>query len=200
MERPRAVLAWPRMDDAARMSRPVATGLALLSAGLVFGAVFFGGGSSDSNVLWVGGAAALFASASLIACSFGRLGLPESDGTVRVAFAGVVGLVAWTGISIAWSVAGDHSWSALNKGIAYAGFFVVGLALCSLGTRTTQAVAGLLAATLAGALAWALLGKAIPSLGPSDLLGVGRLQSPVGYANGLALLADAAVRLASGWP
>ena len=44
MERPWAVLAWPRMDDAARTSRPVAVGLALLSAGLVFAAVFFGGG------------------------------------------------------------------------------------------------------------------------------------------------------------
>ena len=156
MERPRAVLAWPRMDDAARMSRPVATGLALLSAGLVFGAVFFGGGSGDSNVLWVGGAAALLAAAALVARSFGRLGLPEIDGTVRVALAGVVGLVAWTGISIAWSVAGDHSWSALNKGIAYAGFLVVGLALCSLGTRTTQTVAGLLAAVVGAALGWAL--------------------------------------------
>ena len=195
MERPRTVLAWPRMDDAARTSRPVATGLALLSAGLVFGAVFFGGGSGDSNVLWVGGAAALLAAAALVARSFGRIGLPEIDGTVRVALAGVVGLVAWTGISIAWSVAGDHSWSALNKGIAYVGFFVVGLALCSLGTRTTQTVASLLAAVIGAALVWALLGKAIPSLGPSDLLGVGRLQSPIGYANGLALLADAGIVL-----
>ena len=184
------VLAWPRMDDAARTSRPVTVGLVLLSAGLVFAAVFFGGGSGDSNVLWVGGAAALLA-----AVGVGLLGLPEIDGTVRVALAGIVGLVAWTGISIAWSVAGDHSWSALNKGIAYAGFFVVGLALCSLGTRTTRTVARLLVAVVGAALVWALLGKAIPSLGPSDLLGVGRLQSPVGYANGLALLADAGLAL-----
>ena len=195
MERPGAVLAWPRMDDAARTSRPVAIGLVLLSAGLVFGAVFFGGGSGDSNVLWIGGAAALLAAAALVARSLGRIGLPEIDGTVRIALAGVVGLVAWTGISIAWSVAGDHSWSALNKGIAYVGFFVVGLALCSLGTRTTRTAAGLLALVIGVALAWALLGKAIPSLGPSDLLGVGRLQSPIGYANGLALLADAGIAL-----
>ncbi len=195
MERPWAVLAWPRMDDAARTSRPVAVGLALLSAGLVFAAVFFGGGSGDSNVLWVGGAAALLAAAALVARSLGLIDLPEIGGTTRVTLAGVVGLIAWTGISIAWSVAGDHSWSALNKGIAYAGFFVVGLALCSFGTRTTRTVASLLAAVIGAALVFALLGKAIPSLGPSDLLGVGRLQSPIGYANGLALLADAGVAL-----
>lgn len=183
------------MDDAARTSGPVAVVLALLSAGLVAGAVFFGGGSGDSNVLWVGGAAVLFAGVCVAARSLGVIGLPALDRASRIVTAGFAGLVVWTGISIAWSVAGDHSWSAFNKGIAYAGFFVVGLALCSLGTRTTQTVASLLAAILGAALVWALLGKAIPSLGPSDLLGVGRLQSPIGYANGLALLADAAVAL-----
>ena len=183
------------MDGAARTSGPVAGALSLLSAGLVLGAVFFGGDSGDSNVLWVGGAAVVLAALCLAARSLGAVGLPVIDGPVRVAVAGFAGLVGWTGISIAWSVAGDHSWSALNKGIAYAGFLVVGFALCSLGTRTTRTVASLLAATLGAAFGWALLGKAIPSLGPSDLLGVGRLQSPVGYANGLALLADAAIAL-----
>jgi O-Antigen ligase/Tetratricopeptide repeat len=183
------------MDGAVRTSEPVAGALSLLSAGLVFGAVFFGGDSGDSSVLWVGGSAVLLAAVCLGLRGLGLIGLPTVDGALRVAIAGFAGLVAWTGISIAWSVAGDHSWSALNKGIAYAGFFVVGLALCSLGTRTTRTIASLLATIFGAALAWALLGKAIPSLGPSDLLGVGRLQSPIGYANGLALLADASVAL-----
>ena len=183
------------MDDAARSSEPVAVVLPILSAGVIAGAVFFGGGSGDSSVLWVGGAAVLLAVVCLVLRSLGVIGLPALDGPARVARAGFAALVAWTGITIAWSVAGDHSWSALNKGIAYAGFFVVGLALCSLGTRTTRIVAGLLAAILGAALVWTLLGKAIPSFGPSDLLGIGRLQSPIGYANGLALIADAAVAL-----
>ena len=189
------MLAWPGMEGAARTSEPVTVGLTLLSAALVVGAVFFGGGSGDTSVLWVGGAAVLLAAGCLVLRSFGLIGMPALDRPSRVAAAGIGGLVAWTGMTIAWSVAGDHSWSALNKGIAYAGFFVVGLALCSLGTRTTRTVAGLLAAILGATLDWALIGKAIPSLGPSDLLGIGRLQRPIGYANGLALLADAAVAL-----
>ncbi len=189
------------MDSAARTTGPaggsasVPLALALLAAGLVTGAVFFGDGSGDSSVLWVGGAAVLLVALSLVLRSLGLIELPAIDGAGRVATASFAVLVAWTGITIAWSVAGDHSWSALNKGIAYTGFFVVGLALCSLGTRTTPTVASLLAAILGAALVWGLLGKAIPSLGPSDLLGIGRLQSPIGYANGLALLADAAIAL-----
>jgi O-antigen ligase len=183
------------MGRAARMNGPVTVALPLLSAGLVFGAVFFGGGSGDSSVLWLGGAAVVLAAVALVLRSLGAIGLPTLDGPGRVASAGFAGLVAWTGLTIAWSVAGDHSWSALNKSIAYAGFFVVGLALCSLGTGTTRTVSSLLAAVLGAALVWALIGKTIPSLGPSDLLGIGRLQSPVGYANGLALLADAALAL-----
>ena len=176
---------------AARMEPfPFVAPLALLSGCLLFGAVFFGGDSGDSSVLWVGGAAVVLAAVGTALC-----GLSALDGPARVALAGFAGLVVLTGISIAWSVAGDHSWSALNKGIAYAGFLGVGLALCSLGSRTTSAAACLLAGTLGAALLWALAGKAIPALGPTDLLGIGRLQSPVGYANGLALLADAAVAL-----
>ncbi len=176
-------------------STPGAAGLSLLACCLLFGAVFFGGDSGDSGVVWLGSSAVVLAGACLTLWSFGLVELPSLGSSGRIALAGLVALVAWTGISIAWSIAGDHSWSALNKGIACTGFFVVGLALCSIGTRTTQTVAGLLATILGAALGWALLGKAIPSLGPSDLLGVGRLQSPVGYANGLALLADAAVAL-----
>ena len=189
------MVAWPGMERAVRTNGPVAVALPFLSAVLVFGAVFFGGGSGDSSVLWLGGAAVFLAAAALVLRSLGAVGLPTLDGPGRVASAGFAGLVAWTGLTIAWSVAGDHSWSALNKSIAYAGFFVVGLALCSLGTSTTRTVSSLLAAVVGAALVWALIGKAIPSLEPSDLLGIGRLQSPVGYANGLALLADAALAL-----
>lgn len=183
------------MEGAARTSEPVAAATSLLSAAVVFGAVFFGGDSGDSSVLWVGGAAVALAGVCLARLSRSVVGLPAMDGAGKAAVASFAGLVAWTGLSIAWSVAGDHSWSALNKGIVYGGFFLVGLVLCSLGIRTTQTVASLLAAIVGAALVWALAGKAIPSLGPSDLLGIGRLQSPIGYANGLALLADAAVAL-----
>jgi hypothetical protein len=174
---------------------PVRSAVVVLAAAVVGVAVLFGGGSGDGSVPWVGGAAVLLATAALAGRSLGVIDLPRLERAGTLAVASLVALVAWAGCSIAWSVAGDHSWSALNKGITYACFVVVGLACCSLGTGTTRIAGGLLAGVLGSALVWALAGKAIPSLGPSDLLGVTRLQSPVGYANGLALLADAAIGL-----
>ena len=49
-------------------------------------------------------------------------------------------------------------------------------------------------------LVWALLGKAIPALGPDDAGRVARLKGSIGYWNALALLADAALGLGSGSP
>ena len=121
--------------------------------------------------------------------------LPVLDRAGRIALASLVALVALTGVSIVWSIAGDESWSALNKGIVYVGFLAVGLALAAFGTNTTRTVAGLLAAVLGAALAWALLGKAIPGLAPGDASRIARLHGPAGYWNGLALLADAALVL-----
>jgi len=173
----------------------VPSAIALLAAALLAGAVLFGGGSGDSAVPWVGGAAVLLAAAVLVARSLGFVELPRLERAGTAAVASLAALVAWAGCSIAWSVAGDHSWSALNKGMASACFIVVGFACCSLRSRTTRVAGSLLALTFGAALVWALAGKAIPSLGPSDLLGVTRLQSPIGYANGLALIADAAIGL-----
>jgi O-antigen ligase len=109
--------------------------------------------------------------------------------------AALAGLVAWAGVSIAWSVAGDESWSALDKGIAYVGFLVIGLSLAALGSSTTRTVARLLALVLGAALVWALAGKSVPALSANDASRVARLHSPVGYWNGLALLADGALAL-----
>src|SRR5581483_11876650 len=55
--------------------------------------------------------------------------------------------------------------------------------------------AGLLALVLALVLAWAVAGKAVPALAPDDAVRAPRLHAPVGYANALALLADAALVL-----
>ena len=53
----------------------------------------------------------------------------------------------------------------------------------------------LLAVALGAVLVWALLGKAIPALGPDDAGRVARLKGSIGYWNALALLADAALGL-----
>ena len=169
--------------------------LALAAGALTFAAVFFGGSSGDGSVVWVGGAAVALAAVVFAAACVGVVSLPALDGSARVAVVAFAGLVGLGGMSIVWSIAGDESWSALNKGISYLGFLVVGLALAALGTNTTRTVAGLLAACLGTALVWALAGKALPVLAANDASRVARLHGPVGYWNGLALLADGALAL-----
>ncbi len=74
-------------------------------------------------------------------------------------------------------------------------FGVVGLAAAARPGRPVRTLALLLAAALGAVLVWALLGKAIPSLGPDDAGRVARLKGSIGYWNALALLADAALGL-----
>ena len=187
--------------DGAEPSRPVGESrlalavFAVVASAVTLAAVFFGGSSGDSSVVWVGGAAVALAAVVFCTAGIGLVRLPVLDRPARLAVAAFTGLVAWTGVSIVWSIAGDESWSALNKGIAYVAFLVIGVALVALGTNTTRAVASLLAAVIGAALVWALAGKAIPALASHDASRVVRLHSPVGYWNGLALLADAALAL-----
>jgi hypothetical protein len=180
---------------AAVAASPAAMPLAAAATVLLAGSVFFGGASGDGSVVWIGGAALALAACVLAAASLGRMPLPRPDRDERLALTGLIGLVVWMGVSLTWSVAGDLSWSALNKGIAYVAVLVIGFALAALGRTTTRAIAGLVAAVLAAALGWSLITKAIPALAPDDAVRVARLHSPVGYWNGLALLADAALAL-----
>jgi tetratricopeptide (TPR) repeat protein len=190
--------AQPSRPSSSRPPRASLSGPAAVAVGaaaLTFAAVFFGGTSGDGSVLWIGSAVLVLAKLALLGARFGLVLLPTLDSAARLAVAAFSGLVAVAGASIAWSVAGDESWSALNKGIVYVGFLLVGLALACLGTSTTRAVASLLAAVLGAALIWALAGKAVPGLAVHDASRVARLHSPVGYWNGLALLADGALVL-----
>src|SRR6185436_2425478 len=89
----------------------------------------------------------------------------------------------------------DRSWDALRKGLVYAAFGVIGLALAGLGSRSARSLAFVVSGVIGAALAWALVGKAIPALGPDDAVRVARLKGAVGYWNALALLAGAAIPL-----
>ncbi len=172
------------------------SGLLLGATGALLGAAaFLGGASGDARVPWIGGGAVALAAALLAAFALGIAPLPALERPAALAVASLLALAAWTGVTIVWSVAGDQTWSALNKGIAYAGFLVVGLGFASFGTSTTRRAAGLLALVLALVLAWAVAGKAVPALAPDDAVRAPRLHAPVGYANALALLADAALVL-----
>ena len=162
---------------------------------LLFGAVFFGGGPGDDALATWGVAAVLAAAAAIVAAAVGRLSLPRLDRAGALAALCAVGLVSWVGVSIAWSIAGDHSWSALGKGLVYLAFLLLGLCLsASLAGRAARGAATCVALVLAAALGWALLARAVPALF-EDGGRIARLREPVGYWNALALLAGAAVPL-----
>jgi hypothetical protein len=151
--------------------------------------VLFSSGSSGGRLTWLGLAALCLATALGVAALAG-LPRPALSREALVALGFLVGFVAWTGISVIWSIEGDRSWSYLNRGLAYTAFAVIGLALGPYVRRWTY----VLAAVLALPLGWALLGKAVPALGGSGR--VARLSSPIGYWNALGLLFAMALPLA----
>lgn len=195
---PGAVVAWPAMGAAGNSAvaeRPWIRAL-LLAGGvlLLAGAVFRGGGSGADSVLPLGVLAVALAAVVVIAGALRLLELPRLDRPGGIAAGAACGLVAFTGVTVTWSIAGDRSWGAFDKGLVYLAFGVVGIALAARGTRAARDGALGLAVVLGAALVWALAGKVIPSLYP-DGDRANRLRSPVGYWNALALLAGAAIPL-----
>jgi O-antigen ligase len=164
-------------------------------AGTLFWAVFFGSGSGGDALAGLGSVTVAVAAATLSAGLLGVVSLPLLDRPGKIALAASTAVVALGGLSIVWSIAGDRSWLALGKGLVYLAFLVIGLvAAAALGHRGLRTVAAVLAAVIGLALAWALLGRVVPGLFP-DGGRIARLRNPVGYWNGLALLADAALAL-----
>lgn len=185
------------MDAAPRPALPagrVAEASLFLAVGaLLAWAVLDGGGSRNDALATVGVAAIVAAALGLGAALRGALALPRLDGPGAGAVAACLALTAWTGLTIAWSIAGDRSWEWLGRGLVYIAFLALGLLAGALAGGARR-VAALAAIAIAAALGWALLGVAVPSLFP-DGDRIARLREPVGYWNALALLADAAVAL-----
>ena len=117
------------MDAASGANRSGRVALVLAAVALLLAWAFFAGGASGTgSTAPLGTAAVLIAAALLIGWSRGRVALPRLDRAGVVAAAAATALVAWTGLSIWWSIAGDRSWNALANGIALLAFGVVGLA------------------------------------------------------------------------
>src|SRR3954451_6942776 len=174
-----------RLMQAAVERRVTADALLLCTTALLFGALFFGDGIAAARLLWVGAAALVVLLLGLAFCGLPRLGRAQlSCVALAVAFAG------WNGLSLVWSITPDRSWDAFNRCFVYLAFLGLGLLL----GRRPRALAAMLALLLGLVLAWALLGKVVPALVPGGAR-VARLRSPVGYWNGLALLASLAVPL-----
>jgi O-Antigen ligase len=171
------------LASSAMLSRRAPTVAAV--GGLVFAAVFFGGGPADGSISFVGGAAVLL---GCLAIAWVRPGA-SAAGWAAIGLA--AGLVAWMGLSILWSAEPDRSWDYLNRGLVYLAFGAVGLAAGVVISRRDAATG--LAAVLGLVAGWALLGKVVPALGPDAR--VARLREPVGIWNELALLGDIALPL-----
>jgi O-Antigen ligase len=160
--------------------------------GLAGVAALFSSGSSSSRLLWLGLAALVLSGAGGTAAALGWW--PVLSREALIALVLLVGFVSWCGISIIWSVEPDRSWDYFNRGLVYVAFAVVGLAVGAYVPRAPRLWAYALAAVIALALGWALLGKAVPAIGGSGR--VARLSAPVDYWNGLGLLLDFGVPLA----
>jgi hypothetical protein len=179
-------------------ARPGATGVlvACLVGGALVLAAFAGDGSGFDGVLPVGGLALALLVGLLLAFAFGRLALPRVGWPGGVLLCAMVLLVAWTGATMAWSIAGDRSWDTFNRGVVFAVFLGLGVVLAGAGDRFAARLGALALAASAGiVLSYALLAKAIPSLDPGGDR-IARLREPVDYWNALALIADLALPLA----
>ena len=158
------------------------TGVVALTALLLLGVLFAG----DS--FWVAAAAIALGGGVLVLGLLGIFPVPRGGEYV---LGSLLALAAWSGLSVAWSIAPDRSWDELNRTIAYAGFALLGVSLAALlGPQACRAVGGLLVVAFGAAIVWALAGKAIPALF-EDGGRAARLRDPIGYWNALALAADA---------
>src|SRR5207247_7657966 len=115
----------------------------------------------------------------LLAVALGHLAMPRVGRSGAAVVAATVGLVAWTGLTVIWSIVPDRSWDAFNKTVAYAAFLGLGLVLAAVAGRFGARLgASLLALFTAIVLLWGLLSKAMPALDSSGGR-IARLSEPV---------------------
>jgi hypothetical protein len=169
--------------------------LILLGSGLLAAlALFAGDGSSYAALAGIGTAALVAAAAALALGFWGVLPWPELDWAGKALVLILAAFVVWNGVSVLWSITPDRSWEYFNRGFVYLAFAVLGLFLGAALPQPARSVAALLTVLVAAAIAWALLGKVVPDLFP-DGARIARLRDPIGYWNGLALVAAVALPL-----
>src|SRR5438477_5605664 len=108
----RRMLASPEMRAARELWSPLGAALVLSAA-----ALFFGGGSGNSTLPWIGGAAILVAAAFVA-----TRGVPGG----AVVLLPLVALALWCAASVAWSIEPDRSWDYANRTVIYVAFAIAG--------------------------------------------------------------------------
>jgi O-Antigen ligase len=162
-----------------------AAGLPAAAAGLLLLALFFGQGTNDSRLFWIGLAALLVAAVAVV-------WRPRAvGGTAAVFLAFLGGLALWQAATIAWSIEPAASWDYANRGLVYFAFACIGVLLGSVPRSWVAAGLGALTTTL---LILALAAKVVPAL-YADYGRLARLRWPLEYWNELALLAAMTVPL-----
>jgi hypothetical protein len=159
--------------------------------------VFAGGGFPDAVRGLVALPAVLVAGGWLALALAGRAALPRLSSAALVFAAASLALICLTAASIAWSASGERSWTETNRALVYLALATVG-ALAAATRPDARLLGGIAGAAIGATLGWALLGRAVTSLGP-DLSIPGqthRLAGSIGYPNGLAVLGACAVPLA----
>jgi hypothetical protein len=171
--------------QAAKLAGPATLAV---SGALLFVALFFGEGTSDGRLFWIGALAVI----AVVVLLERAVPVPERAGLACLAL--LAALAAWVGVTMAWSIASDLSWAAFDRILVYLAFALLGL-LATQVPQPARTIAAGLALLLGLVLLWALAGKVIPSLFP-DGARIARLRNPIGYWNSLALAAATAVPLA----
>jgi len=170
-------------------------GPALLALVLVGGAAFDNGGYDASTWGWLTLVPLVLVGAALI---LNRARRPDR---LALAFLGLLAaFTAWTCVSIAWS--GDVSESVLEAERLLV-YLAAATAFIVLGRRRPAGLLGGLLAAITLASGWALFLRAFGGPGSYDVASVStdatrRLAAPVGYSNGLGLLAAIGLLLAVG--
>jgi len=162
------------MRAAAQRWSPVVAALALSAA-----ALFFGGGSGNDSLPWLGGAA-------IVLALFFAATRPVPGGLWP--FAPLALLAVWSALTVAWSIEPDRSWAYANRGFVYLAFALLGAFAADRLKELMVGFAGILGAVCV----WSLAGKALPWL-YEDYGRVARLRAPIGYWNAVALLAAVAL-------
>src|ERR671937_3187375 len=154
-----------------------------LAGALVAAALFFGHGSSDGRLFWIGVAA-------LVLAAVGWILRPGALSGAGVAFFVLLGaLVVWEAVSIHWSIEPAASWDYANRGLVYLAFAAVGALL---GAFPRERIGEAFAALLGALFLVALAAKVVPAF-YEDYGRLARLRFPLEYWNELALLAAMAV-------
>src|SRR4051794_39976758 len=105
--------------QAAKLAGPASLGAA---GALLLVALFFGDGTSDGRLFWIG-AFAVLASVALLAA--GPVPVPRGPGAICLGL--LAALAAWVALTMGWSIAPDRSWAAFDRILVYGAFAVLGL-------------------------------------------------------------------------